>query len=165
MIATSYIDGNLRSLNKAYLGAKTQRFSYFYAKLAILELCGWIEVSMDDIVISHSKRILKSPGNISYVSDTVVDRTFGFEYERHFREMLVRVLGIGVCEKVEASINVTVQTKFVTELGQLKKLRNRLAHTYIKGTTTQIDAPSVTLQRYADIRAGLKAYEGLIRAL
>jgi len=165
MIATSYIQGNLRSLDRAYQTARSQRFSFFFAKLAILELCGWIEVSMDDIILMHSSRKIVLPQNVTFVEREVVRRTYGFEYNRHFRGMLTRLLGVVECERIEKKISAQVMTKFVAQLDQLKIIRDQLAHTYIKGATVTIDAPSVTRNRFADLYAGLAEYDRFIRAL
>ena len=47
----SILPGNLRSLDYRYRRAHSAlKEALFCSKLAILELCGWIEESMDDMV-------------------------------------------------------------------------------------------------------------------
>ena len=59
MIAYSYIENNLDQLDKRYVKSKTSRDASYYSKLAILELCGWIEMSIDDCIVRSANRILK----------------------------------------------------------------------------------------------------------
>ena len=51
MIAKSYILANLNALDARYKRASRAKDALFASKLALLELCGWIEESMDDIVV------------------------------------------------------------------------------------------------------------------
>ena len=55
------------------------------SKLATLELCGWIEVSMDDIVIRMAKRLLSDPVDRATYESEFVNRVHGFDYQIHFR--------------------------------------------------------------------------------
>jgi hypothetical protein len=50
MIAKTYILNNLSTIEKLYNDSSSIKNSLFYSKLAILELCGWTEESMDDII-------------------------------------------------------------------------------------------------------------------
>jgi hypothetical protein len=110
MIARSYITGNLQAINKSYQRAASQRESLFFSKLAILELCGWIEESMDDVVLRCAMRHLTLPGNRTYCEKDFVQRTYGFEYHRNFRFMLVRLLGLVNVEYIEARVNQFLTT-------------------------------------------------------
>lgn len=167
MIAKTYILRNLAELDSAFRGAKTQKHAIYFSKLAILELCGWIEISMDGIILAHCKRKVTAPKNTKFIKDDVVKRTYGFDYESHFRRMLINLIGIVTCEKLEAQIPVAVHTKFIAQLQSLKTVRNGLAHTYISGpiTALAIDAPSVTKARFTEIHDGLKEFETGLRVL
>jgi hypothetical protein len=167
MIVKTYILQNLAQLDSAFRRAKTQKHAIYFSKLAILELCGWIEISMDDIIMGHCGRHVSVPKNTKFVSDDIVKRTYGFDYERNFRRMLINLIGIVTCEKVEAQIPVGIHTRFVAQLHSLKLVRDSLAHTYLKGSvaTMAIDAPSVTKARFTDIYDGLKAFEQSLRSL
>lgn len=161
MIAKTYILQNLSQLDSAFRKALSQKHALYFSKLAILELCGWIEISMDDIVMTHCGRHVSVPANTRFVSNDIVKRTYGFDYERNFRRMLINLVGIVTCEKLEAKLPVAIHTKFLAQLQSLKVMRDSLAHTYLKGSaaTTVIDAPSVTKARFTDIYDGLKAFE------
>jgi hypothetical protein len=85
MIAKTYILSNLRSLDYSYRHAKTAKDAQFFAKLAILELCGWIEESMDDIILRWGRKQLKETANLNYCEKDIVKRTYGFDYDVNFR--------------------------------------------------------------------------------
>ncbi|WP_428683653.1 hypothetical protein [Sphingopyxis sp.] len=163
MISKTYILANLRRLDAAYSQSTHQKHAFYFSKLAILELCGWIEMSMDDIVMCHCRRNVREQKYRDYVQRQIVDRTYGFDYERHFKSMLIRLVGVIAFEKIERNISVPVQTRFIAELGNLKSLRDGLAHTYAKHVP-MIDAPSTTTGRFTSLYAGLKAYDDALRS-
>ena len=165
MIAKSYIDDNLRQLERLYNKSQNIQKSLFYSKLAILELCGWVEVSMDDIVRRHAKRILKQQQNLEYIEKEVIKKTAGFEYEFHFRRMLIAVIGLKGMECLEKVVDPNYFGPMVGVLKSLKRYRNIEAHEYIKGTTRNIDAPSVTRQNFSIIYKGLKNIETELRRM
>ena len=162
MITKSYINENLKKMNFCYLSARSQKEISFFAKLAVLELCGWIELSMDDVIKAHAKRNHRDEFNIKNI-ENYVKKNSGFSYEKHFRILLIQLLGIVNLERFEKSLNIGIDIKFQSELNNLHKIRNCLAHTYIKGTTSQLDAPSITLARFEVIWTGLKEYEKRLR--
>ena len=163
-LAKPYISANLRGIDTLYRAATSPRKSLFYSKLAILELCGWIEVSMDGLVGGCAARSLKHSSNIAIVADRI-RRTYGFDYDRHFRELIIRVVGLKAVEQIEGSVDVTKFTKLTAALSALKTNRDSQAHTYIKGTTLVLDAPSVTRTRFEDVYDGLKDFEDTMRKL
>ena len=92
MITKSYILANLNALDKHYRNTSSPKDSLFYSKLALLELCGWIEESMDDVILKCGSRKLKVGSNKNYVEKMIVKRTHGFDYEVNFRFMLIRLI-------------------------------------------------------------------------
>ena len=54
MIAKSYILSNIKRMNYKYIQARSNKEALFFAKMALIELSGWIEESMDDIIIRAS---------------------------------------------------------------------------------------------------------------
>lgn len=122
---------------------------------------------MDDIITAHCDRRVVSPLNIKFMRNDVIKRTHGFDYERNFRRMLINLIGIITCEKLEGKIPAAVHAKFIAELNALKIARDSHAHTYLKGlaATFSIDAPSVTKARFFHIYAGLKEFETGLRSL
>ena len=156
MTAYKYIEKNLKALNTHYNSSpEDQKFA---SKLAILELCGWIEQSMDECILRASVRVLKQANNRKLIEERV-KKNSGFEFERHFKPMIINLIGVWGFEKISGNIDSAVELKFINELNELKSKRNFLAHTYTKGVTQHYDAPSVTIERLAHVSAGLKAYD------
>src|SRR4051794_40502295 len=59
------------------------------SKLAVLELCGWLEGEFDRMLRAADAACLNDPA----WADDVINRTTGFHYANHFRPMLTKLLG------------------------------------------------------------------------
>lgn len=152
MITKSYLFKTLNRLDKLYNDSTTDDQKIFYSKLALIELCGWIEETMDDIVLRCAKRCLKSPANKKFI-DKTVHNTNSFEYEA-FRKMLMMVIGLATLEKIEEQLETTGKISALKGyLVNLKRSRNQAAHTHTKGTLTTYDAPSKTKYNFDRIYA------------
>ena len=81
MVKKTTIRENIKQLCKLYNNAPTPKYELYYAKLAIIELCGWIEESQDDIVRRCAKKNLKEIANIKTVESTI-KTNYGFQYDR-----------------------------------------------------------------------------------
>lgn len=163
MISRSYILDTLKSLDRRYNRATSLKESLFYSKLAILELCGWIEESMDDVVLRCAYRHLTDKEYIKYFKEQIVDKTYGFDYHQNFRKMLIQLLGIINVEKIEKRVDASKQLRFTATLDGLKKVRNSEAHTHIKGVTRSINAPSITLSQFPALYNGLLEFDAALR--
>lgn len=163
MIIKKHILENLEALNRSYAKATSERESLFCSKLAILELCGWIEESMDDVVLKCARRYLKSFANVEFIKTKVVKRTYGFDYDRHFRPMLFRLIGLINVEKLEKKVDQGKQARLKATLTALKTVRDAQAHTHTKGTMPSINAPSVTLSQLSELYDGLIEYDRTLR--
>lgn len=163
MIARSYILSNLKALDCKYRKTTSPKELLFYSKLAILELCGWIEESMDDIVLRCAMRHLKINSNKEFVRKKIVKRNYGFDYDDHFRRMLCQLIGIINVERLEKNVDQAKKARLKAVLSTLKIARNAEAHTHIKGVTRHINAPSVTLSQFPAVSDGLLEYDRVIR--
>lgn len=163
MIAKTYIQENLRSLDSKFRRTTSPKDSLYFSKLALLELCGWIEESMDDIALWAVKKYVKRPAYVKHITNDIIRCNYGFEYNSHFRKMLIPIIGIVTFERMEAELDPIKLDKLKAALNTLKSSRDSEAHTHIKGTARSIDAPSITLSRYYDIYAGLKEIEAKLR--
>ena len=164
MISKTYIQENLRNLDTAYRTARREKQLYYFSKLAILELCGWLETSMDDVVQRHCNRHLSVASNRKFVENDIIKRNYGFDYNSNFRMMLIRLVGIVQVELIESQTDAVTHALFESNLTSLKTLRNSLAHTYTK-SLGQIDSPQITRSRFQPLYNGLYAYDQQLRAL
>lgn len=164
-VSKASIQKNLIQINDLYKNATSQTKAQFYSKLAILELCGWIEESMDNIVSSCAKQHLEDSDNVEFVEEEIVRPTYGFKYGKHFRNMLIRTMGIINVERLERRLDKVKFHIMKSALGTLEQTRDRQAHTHIKGTTKRLAAPSVTQSQFQKVYDGLKDVEDCIRKM
>lgn len=121
------------------------------SKLAMLELCGWIEENFDELILEVDKITIKDS---KWVSSHVTKKTSGFTYVSHFRPMLVTLIGELLTRRVEKEMD----QKHNGELERMKSLlvalwkkRCNLAHADVAANVAaqvQFDAPSWTLNQY-----------------
>lgn len=104
MVSKTSILENLQGLDALYQKSSSTKKSLFFSKLAILELCGWTEESIDDIIKRCAKRKLKEKVNLDYLIKEI-ERTYGFTYEKHFRKMLVELIGFINIERLERKVD------------------------------------------------------------
>lgn len=165
MIAHYYIDNTLNTLDHLYNTATSQKKATYYSKLALLELCGWIEDSVDDIVLRHLIRKIKDE-KYRVEFKKVVEKNWGFQYKDNIRPILTSLLGIIELQKLEKEIDKTGSLAILkTALGNLKKSRGIAAHSHTKGITNSYDAPSWTINQYEKISPVLKSIDNYLRSL
>jgi len=163
MITKSSILANLKSLDWRYKRSASNKGSLFFSKLAILELCGWIEESMDDIIRTCARRCLKEQSNQEHVENVIIWRNYGFDYQKHFRNMLVQLVGLIAVERIERSVDPNKRNNLEVTLSTLKTVRDSEAHTHIKGVMKIINSPSVTMKQFHPVYDGLKEFDQVIR--
>lgn len=164
MLTKSYIQDNLKSLDTKYKKSKSLKDNLFFSKLAILELCGWLEESMDGIFESYAKKHIKSKQNLGTIRGTIKHNS-GFAYERNFKGILIKLIGIVVFERLEKDIDSAKLVLFTSTLSSLKIKRDSEAHTHIKGVTKSIDSPSMTISHFTKLYDGLLEFEKALKAL
>jgi len=164
MIAKTYILSSLKHFESRYNKASSQKEMQFISKFAILELCGWIEDSMDEIARRTAKRCMKLPRNRALIEKDVIKKNFGFDYNNHFRKMMSRIIGLGNIEKIENNMDFTKRTKLESSLASLKTIRDSAAHTHIKGMTPIVNTPSVILIYFEDVYNGLIEFDACLRS-
>ncbi len=165
MIGKTSILQNLNSLEHLYNNTTSTKKTLFYSKLAILELCGWIEESMDDLVRRCANRKLRIRDNRSLVENEIIKRIHGFDYHNHFRKMIMQVIGLISLEKIEKRVNPHKLNSLQASLNALTTRRNNEAHTHLKGTARTLDAPSLTKSRFILIYDGLKDFENKLKQI
>ncbi|MDC8005542.1 HEPN domain-containing protein [Aureisphaera galaxeae] len=165
MIAKSYIRNTLEELNKLYNNSQSQKKAIYFSKLALIELCGWIEETVDDIVIKHANRKLNDSSNKDYCRKNIVKPNYGFQYNRNIRPMLISTIGLIEVEKLERELERTGKiTLLKGYLANIKDSRNSAAHTHLKGTTRTYNAPSRTIGDFNKIGPILEKIDQKLRS-
>ena len=166
MISAVKIKRNLDEIEARYdRHTGSPRDPLYYSKLALIELCGWIEESMDAVVRDCATKHLNNVGNIKYIEDSVIRRNFSFAYDRHFRNMLIQVLGMPKIEELEGMLDSTKFEAMKSGLEYLKKRRDSLAHTYVSNVTQNVDSPSRLKSYFQAVYDGLLDIEQCILKL
>lgn len=142
-IVKKQIIATLDRLEKLYSAAPTADAT-FYSKLAVIEGCGWIELSMDYIAEDYAKKQLRLKTQpFQDMFKATVFGNFGFQYKDNFRKMLIATIGLRNMEIVETRVNRTGKIDLLkTQLNNLLLDRNDASHTYIDATKTY-PAPSL----------------------
>lgn len=163
MVNKAHIETSLYQIDRLYkkslMDRRGNRRALFYSKLAIIELCGWIEESMDSIIEMLSDKHLSEADNRDYIHNSVIRCTHGFHYNKNFRIMLINIIGLINVERLESKLDKHKFHSMKSNLGSLKVCRDQQAHIHIKGTTTSIDTPSITRNRFIKVYEGLKDVE------
>ena len=167
MVNKAAIARNLRELNSRFnRKSRNPRDPLYYSKLALLELCGWIELTMDQIVRDCARKRLTNAANLKRVEESVIERTHNFAYAANFRPMLIQVVGLVNVEELERRYYPAKFDLMESSLGTLRQQRNQEAHTYISGITSTVDAPSVILDtHFPRVYDGLKDIESCVHRL
>lgn len=147
MLSTQELLANLTYHESVYNNSGADlRMALLSSKSSILEVCGWVEQAMDQIVIDCSTRCKLSPTRHESVKKKYIEKTYGFHYENHFEKMLIAVVGY---KRLEAIENVVPVNNLQSILKNLTKLRNHYAHTHFDlgnpfpATLTSIPTPSI----------------------
>jgi hypothetical protein len=164
VIDSSTIDATLEHLANRYSDSvREPADQHLYAKLAVIEACGWIESCMAELILELSDRNLKQPKNRRTVADEV-KRTYSFSYNEHFRPMLISVVGIIMVEKLEAALDESRFQDLKSELGSLKTARDQAAHSFMGPNPSRLDEPKRVQIQLSRVRAGLADIESRLRA-
>jgi|MudIll2142460700_1097286.scaffolds.fasta_scaffold406414_1 hypothetical protein len=125
------IEDTLKELDRWYneLPGGTDR-PKLLAKLAILELCGWLEYRLDSLifVVGDTVGIERA-----WVEGNVVKENHGFTYQDHLRRMLAKLVGESAMVHLEQTIeqfNPGMLEQLKGALTTLWKSRGVLAHTH-----------------------------------
>jgi len=143
MISKEPIESLIRELEKLYDAPADQNHKAYYSKFALTELCGWLEISMDEIVKEYSATKLGEIENQDYFEEKIVNKTHGFNYKSHLRPMLINLIGLKGIEELETNLKAQGDLQILTDkLSSLWGLRRRAAHTTIVGVTVHYQSPS-----------------------
>jgi len=164
VISATDITNTINELDHLYNTNATQ--ATYYSKLALLELCGWLELSMDCIVTDCAGTKLTVQTNKDHIEKTVVASTYGFHYDQHFRPMLMKLIGLIRLEQIESGLITSGElTILESQLGSLYQTRKRAAHTNINGATVTYEAPSKIRQYLLTLYPILQKFETQLQTI
>lgn len=138
------------------------------SKLALLELCGYLEERMDALVIEVGVAVGLDE---NFVREQVIRNIYGFKYAEHFRPMLAKVIGEHGVRLVEQRFCETDAGRLddlKAPLGSLWRSRCNFAH---KDLAANIDsqevfnAPSWVQIQHRTVKQLLDDYDANVRAV
>lgn len=165
MVSSASVRQNIAVLSKAYNTAPDPKLQLFYAKLALLEVCGWIEETVDFLVLRHAKHTLSTAGECAKFKKDVVDKQHGFNYKENIVPMLVGLFGRVRMAEFESYYDAAQLDVLKSTLGSLKLARNDHAHTHLKGVTVTVMAPTKLAEYLDKVIVGLNEMEMALRLM
>jgi hypothetical protein len=167
MIDTTEINSTLLSLDRYYLACRSSDASNktlnFYCKLAVIELSGWIENTMDNIIHQSANRT-KFSKEVQDILISRVKRNHGFHFADNFLPLLLLLIGTRNYETLNKEhLNSPQHSGLQDLLSNLKKLRDSCAHTHLQTDDKQIQTPSSLRDQLKTIADGLSTVDAWLR--
>lgn len=163
------IDDTLRQLNTWFNEpSEGNDRAKLLSKLAVLELCGWIEGEFDRLALGIDSALLQDP---DWVNGFVIDKTNGFTYLDHWRPMLTRLVGEVIARRVERGMEATHPGDLdylKSLLGTLWKMRCAYAHADMTANVAaqqNFQAPSWAQNQYRILRKLITKYEAVLSSV
>lgn len=129
--------------------SKDEQMVYYFSKLAVLELSGWVESMIDQAIKEHFTKCSQETQNDA---EKIINKCYGFKYKENIRPLLSNTLGIKNLSVIEEKLSKNGDLDIITNtFGQLAKMRDILAHTYVASHQSTIDSPLETRAKYKRI--------------
>lgn len=120
---------NLDTLYSVSIGSADATIPASYCKLAVLELGGWIEESVDLMLFNYIDNKLCSKACIARIKE-IIRKNYGFKYNENLVPLFMGVLGANNWENIVDSIGDAQIAILSTMCGNYTNQRNDAAHTY-----------------------------------
>ncbi|WP_455524138.1 hypothetical protein [Porphyromonas endodontalis] len=161
MVNYTDIENTLKDLDSTYSTFMSHpSLPELLSKTALIELCGWIEDSIDQILYDYLGSRLSNLDLVKNIKDQI-KRNHGFKYESVLG-MLSMAIGARDLEILLSKIQFPI---LEGHLNAYSSKRNKAAHTHIVGTTPTYDAPSKILQDFKSIMSVITVIEREIGSL
>jgi hypothetical protein len=148
-IVKKHILRELKRLDSIYsaLGATAdvQRDS---SRLAVIELCGWVEHSFDAVAERAIHNHVFADAELRKSYREAIKKNYGFDYYSNFIRMMNVLVGVKLLDDLSRNLDGSGRLAILTgQLTLLKDQRNSAAHVHSNALLMIFDAPSVTLGR------------------
>ena len=159
------ISNTLTKLDAEYTSTADSNMQLLYSKLAVLEFCGWIEVSFDTLWLDYVANNLLVQDNIDRIKQ-IIKKNYGFAYDSNIYPMMCSVLGVNNWENILDTFPVADFSNLNAILGSYIRSRNSAAHTNtLLGVTPTYLTPSVVKADYNRVKPAFQYLETSIGAL
>lgn len=131
-ITKTNIGKNLKELDKLYNLSNSNMHKIFYSKLALIEYCGWLENSIDILMLRAMKNV--NDQSLRRNGEDNIKRNYGFTFSDHFKVLLIKILGLSKTQELIGFLRQSGDFVILeAKLNNLKNLRNEAAHNYYVG--------------------------------
>lgn len=145
----------LQSLNDRYDEEQDLQYLQLYSKMSVIEFCGWIEVSFDEIWKQYVNRVISNDKIKEYLIKTI-DDNYGFEYTRNIQKTFCTIIGGKNWQTLLTQLEnnrLGSSSDLKSILNDFSKRRNSFAHTTIGlPITCTYDSPSIAINNYNKLR-------------
>jgi len=121
MLNKTQIQNTLDRIEKLYNKHIYDYLGTYFAKLAIIEACGWIEESIDDIVLDCADKHLVYAENIIAIQRDVHD-TSSFKYDPNLKHLLEHLFGLIGIERLGKAYDNPTDTDFKDKLSEVFRI-------------------------------------------
>lgn len=170
ILETRGIKKNLRLITAEYNRAMSSRslndslIAAFNSKMALMEVGGWIEQSIDAILYYYIDHTVKNQVLSDVIKKEIVDKTYGFRYSREFRPLCEKILGAARFSRIIKLMDRKGLYQILqSSMTNLATDRNRAAHTYWTKVTPCFDSPYRTEASLMDLIPALKCFWSCVR--
>ena len=124
--------------------------SAMFSKLAVLELCGWLEQTIDRILYHYVNVTISNRQLRNTIKEQVIDTVYGFKYAKELKPLFMKILGAARFNHILRVLGRKGQDEILLScIQKLNRERNVAAHTYWNDKAQQhFDAPSCTYQEF-----------------
>lgn len=165
MINYTAIENTLIRLDSEYNASLADPdMPVLFSKLAIIELAGWLEDSLDDILFEYMSRHLIDSDVIRDVREDIIKKNYGFKFQQNIQKIYLAVLGANNWENIIDKINTADFLNFKSITGSLASSRNNAAHSSTIVTRT-FNAPSTTLSEFRKLKPAIQTIESEVLLL
>lgn len=136
----------------------------FFSKLAVMEFCGWIEMSFDSILKDYIQSHIVDD-RCKKIIEGFIRKNSGFAYETNTFQIFSIVLGANNWENILDVIPAKEKVDFKNTLQEYSEIRNVAAHTNTAGTTSTYKAPSEVIKAFQLFLPAIQKIETEVRKL
>ncbi|MPN45866.1 hypothetical protein SDC9_193441 [bioreactor metagenome] len=128
-----------------------------------MELCGWVEETVDIILTNYITQKVKNAHLQETIIGEVILPVYGFNYSKHLKPLLDKILGAANAQKMmlRLALRDGRDCRLKAIFGSLSRARDRAAHTHWHGTPC-FAAPSSIINDFKNMRPILRSMERII---
>lgn len=164
MVDYTTIEQTLNELNTQYNKSSDLKMQILISKFALLEFCGWIEVTMDDILLEY---LLANVSNVDIQESAKkrIENNWGFHFQSNIEPLFCYIIGVVNWQKVVNSLDqINKKEVLVSTLNNFTKKRGTAAHTNTQ-VTQSYDAPSTIKNNFDNIVVAIKQIQATVTSL